>query len=311
MNLVPYKFIVCRWGTRLLDDATGVKGDGPHTSTLVVSEFIGCSPLSGAIRVNPWDIDAVAEALNWALTMSYTEKQLRHEKHYRYSSSHDVAYGTRSFIGHARIITITGAVDLVLGLGFRVASRKCGLSASYQLTGQANRRVIFLDYDGTLVPQTSINKSPTAEVVSGLDALCSDPKNTVFIVSGRGKTSLGEWLAPCELSGIAAEHGKISNWESSFGATDFEWKEIVEPIMRSYTEATDGSGMEVRETALVWHQQDADPDFGSWQAIEMMFLLMSPLGLLYWDFYMMPGVSKGLAVEKVLSTIIDGGISPD
>ncbi|GJY40333.1 alpha,alpha-trehalose-phosphate synthase [UDP-forming] 6 [Tanacetum coccineum] len=32
---------------------------------LVVSEFIGCSPsLSGAIRVNPWDIDSFADAMD-------------------------------------------------------------------------------------------------------------------------------------------------------------------------------------------------------------------------------------------------------
>ncbi|KAF6166450.1 hypothetical protein GIB67_038187 [Kingdonia uniflora] len=50
---------------------------------LVVSEFIGCSPsLSGAIRVNPWDIDAVAEAMYFALLIPEAEKQLRHEKHY-------------------------------------------------------------------------------------------------------------------------------------------------------------------------------------------------------------------------------------
>ncbi|KAK4358226.1 hypothetical protein RND71_023836 [Anisodus tanguticus] len=68
MNLVPYKYIVCRQGSPGMDDAMGIKTDSPKTSMLVVSEFIGCSPsLSGAIRVNPWDSEAVAEALNVAL----------------------------------------------------------------------------------------------------------------------------------------------------------------------------------------------------------------------------------------------------
>lgn len=40
--------------------------------------------------------------------------------------------------------------------------------------------------------------------------------------------------------------------------------------MRSYTEATDGSSIEVKESALVWHHQDADPDFGSCQAKELL-----------------------------------------
>lgn len=40
--------------------------------------------------------------------------------------------------------------------------------------------------------------------------------------------------------------------------------------MRSYTEATDGSNIEIKESALVWHHQDADPDFGSCQAKELL-----------------------------------------
>ena len=32
-----------------------------------------------------------------------------------------------------------------------------------------------------------------------------------------------------------------------------------------YTESTDGSNVEAKESALVWHYRDADPDFGHWQ----------------------------------------------
>ena len=36
--------------------------------------------------------------------------------------------------------------------------------------------------------------------------------------------------------------------------------------MQVYTESTDGTYIEVKESALVWHYAGADPDFGSWQA---------------------------------------------
>lgn len=39
--------------------------------------------------------------------------------------------------------------------------------------------------------------------------------------------------------------------------------------MEHYTDATDGSHIEQKETALVWHHQDADPHFGSSQAKEL------------------------------------------
>lgn len=61
-----------------------------------------------------------------------------------------------------------------------------------------------------------------------------------------------------------------SAWETSPVSADLDWKNIVEPVMRLYTEATDGSNIEVKESALVWHHQDADPDFGSCQAKELL-----------------------------------------
>jgi trehalose 6-phosphate synthase/phosphatase len=39
--------------------------------------------------------------------------------------------------------------------------------------------------------------------------------------------------------------------------------------MQVYTETTDGSSIESKESALVWHYLDADHDFGSFQAKEL------------------------------------------
>lgn len=217
MNLVPYKYIICRQGTPNMDKAVGFASDSPRTSTLVVSEFIGCSPsLSGAIRVNPWNIEDVADALNVAITMPALEKQLRHEKHYRYVSSHDVAYWSRSFMQDLERSCKDHYRKRCWGIGFGLNFRILSLSPSFRKLSidhilsaykRTNRRAIFLDYDGTIVPESSIVKTPSPEVISILKNLCSDPKNTVFIVSGRGQNSLSEWFAQCENLGIAAEHG--------------------------------------------------------------------------------------------------------
>lgn len=335
MNLVPYKYIVCRQGTPSMDEALGITKDAPRTSMLVVSEFIGCSPsLSGAIRVNPWDVDAVADALSSAINMSSSEKQLRHEKHYKYVSTHDVAYWARSFTQDleraCRDHYKKRCWAFGLGLGFRVLS----LSPSFRrlLTDHAvssyrktKRRAIFLDYDGTVVPETSISKMPGPEVLSVLNALCNDPMNTVFIISGRGRKSLSEWLSSCKKLGIAAEHGyfirwnSAAEWETSSLSADLDWKNTVEPIMNSYTEATDGSSIEYKESALVWHHQDADPDFGSCQAKELLAHLESVLanepavvkrGQQIVEVKPQ-GVSKGLVAEKVLMTMVNGGKPPD
>ncbi|KAL8131879.1 hypothetical protein AgCh_007695 [Apium graveolens] len=215
MNLTPYEYIVCRQGISGAESGSDLSG--PKKSMLVISEFIGCSPsLSGAIRINPWNVESTAEAMNEAISMADYEKQLRHEKHYRFVSTHDVAYWSRSFMqdmertcaDHFR----KRCWGIGLGFGFRVVSldpnfRKLSIDNIVSAYIKAKRRAILLDYDGTMMPQNSIIKTPSSEVISILNRLCGDPNNTVYIVSGRGKDSLSKIFSSCKKLGIAAEHG--------------------------------------------------------------------------------------------------------
>ncbi|GKD03796.1 glycosyl transferase, family 20 protein, partial [Tanacetum coccineum] len=120
-------------------------------------------------------------------------------------------------------------------------------------------------------------------LITILNTLCDDPKNTLFIVSERRKSTLSEWFLPCERLGLAAEHGcyvrwsKSSDWQPGLMGADLEWKEIVEPVMELYREATDGSTIETKDSGLVWHHQDADPDFSSCQAKELLVHLENVL----------------------------------
>ncbi|XP_031255202.1 probable alpha,alpha-trehalose-phosphate synthase [UDP-forming] 11 [Pistacia vera] len=337
MNLVPYKYTVSRQGSPVLDKALGFdeKNPTPKKSVIIVSEFVGCSPsLSGAIRVNPWNIDAVADAMDSALRMPETEKRLRHEKHYKYISSHDVAYWARSFDQDleraCRDHSFKMCWGVGLGLGFRIIAlgpefRKLGVHRISDAYKRTNSRLILLDYDGTVMPQASVDKTPNSEVISILNNLCSDPRNIVFIVSGRGKDSLGKWFSPCEKLGISAEHGYFlrwtsdAPWETCSLLMDFDWKKIAEPVMKLYTETTDGSFIEHKETALVWHHQDADPHFGTSQAKELLDHLESVLAnepvVVKRGQHIVEvkpqGVSKGIVVENLISTMQSKGKSPD
>ncbi|KAJ7955728.1 Trehalose-6-phosphate synthase [Quillaja saponaria] len=337
MNLVPYKYTVCRQGTPALDKALGID-DGsatPKKSVIVVSEFIGCSPsLSGAIRVNPWNIDDVSDAMNLAITMPDAEKHLRHEKHYKYISSHDVSYWARSFDQDleraCREHYRKRYCGVGLGLRFRIVAlgpnfRKLSVENIASAYRNSNSRLILLDYDGTMLPQASVDKTPSSEVISVLNCLCSDPKNVVFIVSGRGKDCLSKWFSPCEKLGISAEHGyftrwtRESEWETCKLTMDFGWKNIAEPVMALYTEATDGSFIEPKESAMVWHHQEADPDFGSCQAKELLdhlenVLANDPVVVKRGQHIVEikpQGVSKGIVVENLISTMGSSGKSPD
>ncbi|CAI0427743.1 unnamed protein product [Linum tenue] len=109
-----------------------------------------------------------------AITMKDEEKRMRHEKHYKYISSHDVAYWARSFDQDlersCRDHYNKRYWGVGFGLGFRIVAlgpsfRKLSIEpivAAYKKTSTSSR-LILLDYDGTMTPQASVDKSPSDE----------------------------------------------------------------------------------------------------------------------------------------------------
>ncbi|KAL6505870.1 Alpha,alpha-trehalose-phosphate synthase 6 UDP-forming [Orobanche hederae] len=335
MNLIPYEYIISRQGNERLDEVLGLECPGPKKSMLVISEFIGCSPsLSGAIRVNPWNIDVVAEAMDSALVMAEPEKHLRHEKHYKYVSTHDVAYWARSFLHDLERTCKDHGRKRCWGIGFGLSFRVVALDPNFRKLAMEHivsayrrtaKRAVLLDYDGTLMPQNSMDKKPSENTLDIINSLCRDRNNMVFIVSGRRRDTLDEWFSSCGKLGIAAEHGYFlrmkrgEEWETFVPEVECNWKQIVEPVMQLYTETTDGSVIEFKETAMGWCYEDADPDFGSCQAKELLDHLESvltnePVTVKSGSncVEVKPqGVSKGLVAKRLLSTMQEKGMSPD
>ncbi|KAK9698693.1 hypothetical protein RND81_08G124200 [Saponaria officinalis] len=177
------------------------------------------------------------------MSMKALEKELRHEKHYRYVSSHDVAYWSRSFVHELERASKDQYSKRCWGIGFGLGFRVVALSPSFRKL--------------SVVSNMSIVKTPSQEVITLLNTLSDDPKNTVIIVSGRGRDSLGDWFSPCQKLGIATEHGyflrwnKNVDWEISSITADNDWKRMAESVMQLHTEAIDGSYIESKESALV------------------------------------------------------------
>ncbi|XP_062105829.1 probable alpha,alpha-trehalose-phosphate synthase [UDP-forming] 7 [Humulus lupulus] len=333
MNLTPYEYVVCRQG--LPESSSCSDCIGPKKSMIVVSEFIGCSlSLSGAIRINPWYVQATSEAMLAAITMRDSEKELRHEKHYQYVSTHDVTYWSRSFFQDMNKTCADQFKKICWGIGisfgFRVVSldpnfRKLSLDGILSAYRNAKSRAILLDYDGTIMPQNSLNKPPSQDVISTLRKLCADQKNTVFVVSGKGREHLNEWFSSCQNLGVAAEHGYFIRWPQNdewgtfFRSSALDWMKLAEPVLKLYTEATDGSSIEVKESALVWQYKDADPAFGSFQAQEMLDHLESvlanePVAVNRGKFIVEikpQGASKGFTAEKIFSSMAEKGKRAD
>lgn len=322
MNLMPYEYIVCRQGHEEKEDV--------KPSMLVVSEFVGCSPsLSGAIRVNPWSIEAVRDAIYASIRLSPSERLLRHEKHWKYVGSHTVKFWAKSYVADLQRMTQNHRKMQCFDLGFALDTfRMVALTSDFRKLNQedvskgykaSENRVLLLDHDGTLVPQSSISAKPDDHLLHVLTDLTSDSKNHVYIISGRARAELEEWFASVPRLGLAAEHGFYirhpgeGEWTVQDPDAEFGWKDIVMPILELYTESTDGSHIETKESSLVWHYGNADPDFGSWQAKELLdhlegVLFNEPVDVVQGQTIVEvkpQGVSKGRAAERSIAMTKD------
>lgn len=129
----------------------------------------------------------------------------------------------------------------------------------------SSKRLLLLDYDGTLV---EFNKDPLAATPSPglltvLARLTQDPANTVVVISGRPAQTLDAWLGTVPL-GFSAEHGFFLKkpggvWQPVMPINE-KWKIPVRELMRSYVKRVPGASLEEKTNALTWHwRAAADP----------------------------------------------------
>jgi len=170
------------------------------------------------------------------------------------------------------------------------------------------------------VQLASFAQPPTAHLLALLTTLVGDDANEVCIVSGRERKTLEKWFGNIPGLCMVAEHGywfrrgtDVAWKELAPSGTDnsvIEWKDTVLPILEQYVEATDGSFIQAKESSCVWHYRDADPDFGAWQAKELLDHLESvlqsdPVDVIAGNgsVEIKPkGVHKGLVIDQLLET---------
>jgi len=154
----------------------------------------------------------------------------------------------------------------------------------------------MFDYDGTLTPIVKDPNAaiPTDRVTRNLKALAADPRNAVWIISGRDQSFLEEWLGHISQLGLSAEHGSFlrypnsDHWENLTETEDMSWQDSVLDVFQYFTERTSGAVIERKKIALTWHYRRADPDLGRHQAMECKKYLEDTVGK-QWDVEVMPG----------------------
>jgi len=294
MNLVSKEFVASR------HDGTGV---------LILSELAGASKeLHEALLVNPNDLDAIAEAIKEAIEMP-EEEQIRRNKVmmmrlHRYTVGRWASEFIKSLEGIKEIQEFT-------------LTRKINITRMHQLVDkyrETKKRILFLDYDGTLAwfKKNPEDAKPDKQLYDILKRLTSDPNNTMVIISGRDKETLGRWFDPEWNIHFVAEHGvwfrePHGEWHMMEQINN-DWRESVEPLLEYYVDQTPRSFIEYKNFSLVWHYRKSDPDLSlqrAWELKDELRTLTSNLNLEIMDGDKVleikySGINKGRAASHKL-----------
>ncbi len=255
MNLIAKEFIACK------KDGKGV---------LILSDMAGASDeLGEAIMINPNDIRSIKEALVQALELAGKEQVKINKKMQQKLQRYGVKRWAKDFI--ETLLRTKHEQHHLLSKRIDAKIRK-KIVSDYS---KAKKRLIFLDYDGTLVPfsKDPCKAGPDDELLNILLTLSKTEENEVVVISGRDKNTLQKWLGHLNIA-IVSEHGawlriKGSPWET-IEPLEQEWKKGIRPIIESYVDKTPGSLIETKEFSLVWHYRKADPGLAEMRARELV-----------------------------------------
>lgn len=254
MNLVAKEFIACQ-----------VENEG----VLILSEMAGAAAeLNEALIINPVDTREMAEAIVTALEMKSPEKQSRLLRMQKRIANYNVSTWAYDFFNQAYN---TNQQQKLMNVKYINDSISSKITLEYQ---NAKKRILFLDYDGTLV---SFAKYPELAVIDDntltiIENLSRDPKNKIVIISGRNKEFLEKQFQNVNVT-LVAEHGYFikrfgGDWIAKF-ESDPEWKSSVLPILNEYVSRCNGTFIEEKTGSLAWHYRNADLDFAQLRLYEL------------------------------------------
>ncbi|MEP7197917.1 MAG: trehalose-phosphatase [Saprospiraceae bacterium] len=175
----------------------------------------------------------------------------------------------------------------------------------------ARNRLVFLDYDGTLVnlAQTPDKAIPTPILLDALNNLSQQAHTKVIVITGRTKKDIENFLGNIELE-IIAEHGaamkKNNNWICKIDDQSI-WKAEVIELFNSITILLPGTFVEEKSSTVAWHYRSLEKDLEQKEELlQKLELLLIKYQLKVLDGnkvleVMSKETGKGIAVRQIVS----------
>jgi len=254
MNLVAKEYIATR------TDKTGV---------LILSEMTGAAQeLNEALLINPNNFEEIAESLKEAIEMPEEEQKQRNSQMQKRLKRYNVEKWSSEFLD--ALEKTKDKANMVKAIRIKKTQQE----EMMQAFQKSEKRILFLDYDGTLRGFVSdpANAKPDPEILDLVANIQAQERTKVVIISGRDRDTLGRWWKDVPVT-LIAEHGvwkrkSGEDWEITEKIKN-DWMPQIRPILETYVDRTPGTFIEEKNYSLAWHYRNADPELGEMRANEL------------------------------------------
>jgi trehalose 6-phosphate synthase/phosphatase len=224
--------------------------------------------LSDAILINPNDINQMVEAIYTALTMPPDDQKAHISVMQESLKRYNIHHWVKIFMDK-----LNEVIETQKSFATKIVDKNV-MKVFKDQYDKAKKRILFLDYDGTLTGFHDLpsKAKPDAELLDILEKLANDKRNKIVIISGRDRQTLDDWLGKLDID-IIAEHGvwlkeQGKKWNTIFHMRN-DWKDEFRPIFESYVDRTPGSFVEEKDYSLVWHYRKVETGLGELRTREL------------------------------------------
>ena len=288
MNLIAKEFVASR------KDKRGV---------IILSEFAGSAKeLGEAFIVNPNSIDELTNAIEKAFEISEEEQKERISSMQERLKRYNIIKWGNDFL-----TTLESINEKKFKFSTQLLTPPL-IDEIKESFHKSSNKILFLDYDGTLVPLVSkpYLAAPDKELKNLLKSLSEIPNTDIVIISGRKKEDLEKWFNGLKLNFIC-EHGIFikrynKDWETLTNLSS-DFKKTIKNIMEVYVDRLPQSFIEEKEFSIVFHYRNADPELANLRVAELIDELLILTG------NMQVNLILGNKVVEVRPAGIDKGVA--
>ena len=319
---------------------------------VIINESNSISPKIKLIcRINPYNIEQIFNSIEKILNQDTTIRMELFNQDIKYIKEHNQDNFLQSFFGDLKLITSNkseyNSIEFGLKNDIRVMKlRKTFVPLNINILqnkyNSSKYRFFFLDYEETLqsfVEKESDNanaddskyimknNAPSEKLLNILRNLSDNPKNYVYIITGKPTKFLREWFKGVKNLGWGSEYGCY--WKDAHDpeqkiktkfSMDTKWIDYAYSIIKQFELKTEGSRIEIKDSSLCWNFGNSDQYSGNIQASDLAIHLSNLLpnsnhlevvtGKDYVEIKP-KDLNKGFFISFVLRNFVKEGKRPD